>query len=314
MFDLVGLASLIVAAVVSARSGFRAWRAKNKLLKWGGTGLASLLSGAATVLSIGIIVGLVRLNARSASVPDLKVAGTPEQIQRGRAIADGFCSGCHSKTLTGGLDVGKLLPVPVGSLVASNLTAAGQLARWSDGDIFRAIRNGVDRDGRWLVIMSYTNAGRLSDEDTQAVIAYLRSLPSAGAATGNPPDHLNLLGIVMLGAGMLPRGKPVVTEPVLAPPKGPTFQYGEYILSYQDCRECHGQKLTGGVPGQLGPLGPDLSLVKQWKPEEFAATMRTGVDPGGHHLEKDMPWQPIGRMDDEELGAIYQYLTHLTAS
>jgi mono/diheme cytochrome c family protein len=247
-------------------------------------------------------------------VPDIKVAGTPEQIQRGRAISDGFCSGCHSTTLTGGLDLGRSFAVPAGSMVASNLTPAGQLARWSDGDIFRAIRNGLDHDGHWLIVMSYTNASSLSDDDTRAVIAYLRSLPAAGAPTVNPPDQLNLLGILILGAGMLPRGKPVVTQTILAPPKGPTFQYGEYILSYQDCRNCHGQQLTGGVPGQLGPLGPDLNLVKQWKLEEFTATMRTGIDPIGHHLGRDMPWRPVGRMDDEELSAIYQYLTHLTAS
>jgi hypothetical protein len=24
-----------------------------------------------------------------------------------------------------------------------------------------------------------------------------------------------------------------------------------------------------------------------------------------------MPWRPLGRMDDEELAAIYEYLTHL---
>jgi len=27
-----------------------------------------------------------------------------------------------------------------------------------------------------------------------------------------------------------------------------------------------------------------------------------------------MPWQPIGRMSDEELGAVYEYLTHLPNS
>jgi len=78
------------------------------------------------------------------------------------------------------------------------------------------------------------------------------------------------------------------------------LQYGEYILSYQDCRSCHGAKLTGGVPGQLGPLGSDLNLVKGWKLEEFVATMRTGVEPTGHELSKEMPWRPIGRMSDEE--------------
>jgi len=46
---------------------------------------------------------------------------------------------------------------------------------------------------------------------------------------------------MMLGAGMLPEGKPVSTGIVTAPPKSPTLQYGEYILSYQDCRACHGE-------------------------------------------------------------------------
>jgi mono/diheme cytochrome c family protein len=263
-----------------------------------------------------MLVGLIKLHARSAPALDLKVAGTPEQIVRGRAISDGFCSGCHSKTATlaGGLDVAEDLPVPIGSFVASNLTPAGQLSHWSDGDIFRAIRNGVDKDGHWLIIMSYTNAGKLSDDDIRAVIAYIRSLPPAGEPTGNPPDHLNLLGIAMLGAGMLPEGKPVSTGIVKAPPVSPTWQYGEYILSYQDCRACHGDKLTGGVPGQLGPLGPDLNLVKGWKFEEFVATMRTGIDPSGHELSKQMPWQPVGRMSGEELSTVYQYLTHLPDS
>ena len=217
----------------------------------------------------------------SGSIPDLKVAGTPEQIQRGQAIANSFCDACHSKTgpLTGGVDLSKDFPIPVGSFVSSNLTPAGRLNRWSDGEIFRAIRNGVDADGRWLIVMSYTNAGKLSDDDTQALIAYIRSQPAAGRQTANPPDQLNLLGVIMLGAGMLPEGKPVFTSVIAAPPKGPTVQFGEYVMSYQDCRECHGANLAGGVQGQLGPIGPGLNLVKEWKLEEFVATMRTGTDP-----------------------------------
>jgi mono/diheme cytochrome c family protein len=118
----------------------------------------------------------------------------------------------------------------------------------------------------------------------------------------------------MLGAGMLPKGKPVSTGIVTAPPRSPDLRYGEYILSYQDCRACHGDKLTGGVPGQLAPLGPNLNLVKGWKFEEFVATMRTGVDPNGHELGKQMPWQPVGRMANEDLRAVYEYLTHMPES
>jgi mono/diheme cytochrome c family protein len=316
MIYFLGLAMLIATAALLAWSSLRAWRAKNGFLRWCGTSLAALLSTAVTSVSVIMILGLVKLHARSAPVPDLRVVGTPEQIQRGQAISNGFCSGCHSKTgtLTGGLDIGDDFPVPIGSFVSSNLTPAGQLSHWSDGDIFRAIRSGMDRDGGWLIIMSYTNSGKLSDDDTLAVIAYIRSLPAAGKQTENPPDHLNLLGIMMLGAGMLPLGKPVSTGVITAPPKGSTLQYGEYILSYQDCRACHGDKLTGGVPGQLGPLGPDLNLVKGWKFEDFIATMRSGVDPNGHELSKQMPWRPVGRMGDDELRAVYEYLTHLPGS
>ena len=313
MFELLAPAISIAANAAVIWSGFRAWRFENRFLKWSGAGLAALLSTVATVISVLLMVGLFKLQARNAPAVALKISGTPEQIQRGEEISNGFCSGCHSKTgtLTGGNNIADDLPVPVGAFVSSNLTPAGPLSHWSDGEIFRAIRNGIDRDGRWLIIMSYTNAGKLSDDDTKAVVAYLRHLPPSGLQTPNPPDHLNLLGVLMLGAGMLPTGKPISYGGVTAPPKAPTALYGEYILSYQDCRECHGKDLTGGVPGQLAPLGPDLNLVKEWKFEEFVTTMRTGVDPNGHEIERQMPWKPIGRMGEDELRAIYEYLTHL---
>jgi mono/diheme cytochrome c family protein len=173
MLELLGLAMLIIVATLLAWSGLRAWRAKNPFSKWGGTGLAAVLLTATSLTSVIVIVGLFKVYARSAPAPELKVAGTPEQIQRGKAISEVFCSACHSQTgtLTGGLDVGEHFPVPIGSFVSSNLTPSGQLSRWSDADIFRVIRNRIDRDRRWLIIMSYTNAGKLSDDDIRAVIA-----------------------------------------------------------------------------------------------------------------------------------------------
>jgi hypothetical protein len=78
---------------------------------------------------------------RSVSAPDLKVVGIPEQIQRGQAVSNGFCSGCHSKTgmLTSGLDTGDDFRVPIGSFVSSNLTPAGQLGRWSGCDAIHRV-------------------------------------------------------------------------------------------------------------------------------------------------------------------------------
>jgi mono/diheme cytochrome c family protein len=312
MSDLTGVTILMGVCAALIWFAVHAWWLKSTALRWTAAGLASLSAIVAALLVVLSISGLSRTHARTAPVPELKVAATATRIQRGQAIVDSFCSACHSKTdhLTGGRDLGKDLSVPIGSFVSSNLTPAGQLRHWSDGEIFRAIRNGVDADGRWLVIMSYTNAGKLSDEDIKSLIAYLRTQPAAGAATVNPPDQFSLLGLVMLGSGLLPTGKPVFTGVVTAARKAPTAEYGEYVSGYQDCRECHGADLNGGKPGQVGPIGPGLNLVKQWKREEFIDTMRTGTDPYGHQLGEQMPWRFIGRMDDEELTALYEYLTH----
>jgi mono/diheme cytochrome c family protein len=314
MLNIVSLIALVLLAALLVWSGLRARRAKSRLVKWGGVGLAAALTVAVSSVSALTAAGLVKQHARSAFLPNLRIEPTPERIARGKAVADSFCSGCHSAALTGGGDLASDIPINIGSFVAANLTPGGALKHWSDGEIFRAIRNGVDANGRWLTIMSFTNASRLSDDDTMAVIAYLRSLAAAGAPTPGPLDRFNLLGITMLGAGLLPDAKPVTAARIAAPPRGPTAQYGEYLLSYQDCRECHGRNLSGGVPGQLPPLGPGLGIINEWTLAQFIATMRTGIDPNGHQIGEQMPWRPIGRMDDDELAAMYQYLTRLSPS
>ena len=314
MQSIVALAALIAIVLLLVWLAFRAVRLKNGVLRWCGAGLASLLALAVACVSALAVAGMVKQQARRAPAVNLAVEVSPQRLARGKGLVDGFCSGCHSRTglLTGGVDIGKDFPLPVGAFVSSNLTPAGALSHWSDGEIFRAIRNGVDAEGRWLVVMSYTNAGKLSDEDIEALIAYIRSVPAAGVPTPSPPDRINLLGLAMLGAGMLPSGKPVITDSSAAPPKAPTAAYGEYILSYQDCRECHGANLVGGLSGQMAPIGPGLTIVKDWQRSEFIAAMRTGIDPSRHHINGAvMPWRTIGRMDDDELAAIYAYLMQL---
>src|SRR5215468_3973663 len=129
MLNIIGLVMLIATAALLAWSSVRAWRQKNGFLKWGCAGLAVLLATAVSLISVLTIAGLFKLRTRSAPVPDLKIVGTSEQIQRGQAIADSFCGACHSRTgpLTGGVDIGKDFPMPVGTFVSSNLTPAGQL-------------------------------------------------------------------------------------------------------------------------------------------------------------------------------------------
>lgn len=315
MFNSIALGACLVVAAALLAVGVRAARGRGHR-HWIGAGFALLLALVFLGAAVLMVRGLSLLYARSAPVPALHVALTPERIARGHEIAETFCASCHSPhgEMTGGLDIGKDIPPPIGSLVSPNLTPTGPVAQWSDGELYRAIRNGVDADGRWLMIMSYTNAGKLADEDTKAVIAYIRSLDPAGEPTQVPADQLNPLGAAMLGAGMLPRGNPVSDATILAPVKGATIAWGQYLLSYQDCRACHGADLHGGVQGQLPPIGPDLTLVSAWSLQDFIKTMRTGIDPNNHQIEEPMPWRILAKMDDQDLEALFQVLAHLPAA
>jgi mono/diheme cytochrome c family protein len=211
--------------------------------------------------------------------------------------------------MTGGMDVGKDLPINLGSYVSVNLTPAGPLKDWADGEIFRALRENVDNKGNQLVFMAGTNVRYIADEDMQAIIAFLRSQEPVEKESLLPPDRPSFLGLIMFGANMIP-DRPLVTEPIVAPQKEATAAYGGFMTSFLDCKSCHGDDLNGGT-SSIGPKGPSLRLVKAWTKEEFINTLRTGVDPSGHELGPSMPWKSTGRLDDVELTALYQYLVSL---
>ncbi|HEY0342583.1 MAG TPA: hypothetical protein VGC34_17415, partial [Steroidobacteraceae bacterium] len=106
----------------------------------GGTQFHPILGAGLSLLTLA---GMIKQGKRSAPVPELKIDATPELIARGRALADSFCGTCHSKygPMVGGMDIGKELPLRVGSFVTTNLTAAGPLPRWSDGRVFPRCRD-----------------------------------------------------------------------------------------------------------------------------------------------------------------------------
>jgi mono/diheme cytochrome c family protein len=98
------------------------------------------------------------------------------------------CVGCH----TDGYLAGRPEPArylagssigfgsPEGIVYPPNLTSHPEngIGTWSDDEIIVAIRTGQRPDGRRLApVMPWPNYASLTDEDAQAIVAYLRSVP-----------------------------------------------------------------------------------------------------------------------------------------
>jgi mono/diheme cytochrome c family protein len=268
---------------------------------------------------------------------------TPARVQRGEYLARNVaaCFACHSQPdwtryagpATGPLGAGgdclKGKGIP-GAICTPNITPDKEtgIGAWTDGEILRALREGVDRDGNALFpLMPYEEYGKMSDEDARAVIAYLRSLPAVRYEA--PKTHLDF----PLGYFIKQVPKPL-GGPVAEPDRSNPVRYGEYLTDIGACKFCHspvderhqlvpGKLFSGGhlLVGQWGRVrsanltSHETGLGKRTK-AEFISVFRGFSDPKTAPVVKDghntgMPWWSYSGMSDEDLGAIYDYLHSL---
>ncbi|MBK8904758.1 MAG: c-type cytochrome [Anaerolineaceae bacterium] len=300
---------------------YRAVRAQKLWVKIVGGLLAGLLT---LILAAMVFMGgkgiAVTYFPDEPAAPNLTVAGTPEQIVRGEYLVSLSCVGCHGAVDTSGNPSGEL-PLTggwniaategfgfMGSMVTENLTPGGKLAGYSDGELFRVLRHSVDQEGVKLGFMDFLPYKELSDADTEAIIAYLRSLEPAETAV-TTGDNMNFVGAVLTGSGMFPPSG-WGAETVTAPPEGETAEYGQYVATFGECRGCHGPEMTGTEASMAGPAVPNpRPLVGELDQAAFFTMMRSGTKPDGTPFLETMPWQNAAKMTDSDLAALYAYLT-----
>jgi mono/diheme cytochrome c family protein len=311
---ILSISGLWVLGLILVWLTRRTWRLRRALVKWPVAILAGLLTLVALVAATLPLIGIYRIYQPTAgTAPTVTIATTPERLARGERLAY-LCVQCHSSTGDLPLDGADedITDGALGNLYGANLTPAGEIATWSDGELIRAIREGIHQGGRTLLLMPSDQYRTLSDEDVSALVAYLRSQPTI--VRDLPSTQVNGLGAAVIGAGVFPisRQAPVVGE-VTAPPNGPNVAYGEYLVTIGGCAACHGAGLRGGTD-QFVPLGPNLpALVGTWTTDGFVTMMRTGVNPYGRAIDPDqMPWDLYNRaFTDKELQAVYAYIRTL---
>src|SRR6201986_5150344 len=137
----------------------------------GGIVIALLVGGAGAAFAIAWRPAIAGIDPHK---PQSFDAGL---IKRGRELAAlGNCNDCH--TVRGARNFAGGVPVPTsfGTIYSSNITPDPEtgIGRWSEAAFQRAMRFGVDREGRHLYpTFPYDHFTNVSDADDSALYAYL---------------------------------------------------------------------------------------------------------------------------------------------
>jgi hypothetical protein len=261
---------------------------------------------------------------------------TPERRARGKYLAGlAHCMHCHSQQewsqpgapiVPGSLGAGQIFPAKglPGRIVASNLTPDPEtgLGNWTDDEIARAIREGVDRNGRALFpLMPYEHFRHMSDEDIASLVVYLRSLPPVRNPL--PKTQIDFPARYMIQS--LPQP---ISSPVPPPDSSNPLKRGAYLVEIGQCTDCHTPPDKDGKPNQQmefgggrvmqGPWGrvasanitPDATGIGHFDLPLFEQAMRTGYV-GPKPLNPIMPWPFYHDLTDQDLSDMFTYLKTL---
>ncbi|MFO0664860.1 MAG: c-type cytochrome [Polyangiaceae bacterium] len=213
-----------------------------------------VLAAVGALVLLGVLSLAVKfyvLSPKSRPAPSVTANTSKETIERGRYLVENVtgCLGCHSPVqdvpgeppVVGKVGAGRDFKDPTfpGRLRAPNISSDKEegIGAWTDGEVLRAMREGVSRDGRPLFPqMPYTTyAKTLTDEDALAIIAYLRTVPPAKTAEGG--GHTEVKFPVSMFIRAVPQ--PLTGSPPPAPPVTDKKARGEWLLQVASCHDCH---------------------------------------------------------------------------
>jgi mono/diheme cytochrome c family protein len=280
---------------------------KARIIRWSLLGLAGLVGLLIVVTLVLYVRGRSLLGREYDVTPTLTHVPTDEAtVARGGHLARTHgCILCHGERLEGRV----LDDVAPAFIAAPNLTRGlgGVGARYSALDWDRAVRYGVEPDGRVLLpMMPYDVYNRLNDADMAALAAYLASRP--GVDNQVPPSRVKTFGYIMFGVSGLPRDGFDRPRSMITP--GATPEYGSYLASTL-CAGCHGDTMQGArghfpAPGLVGYGAAEPALLVR--------SLREGVAADGRALDNaTMPWEAFRHMTDMEITALHMYLRTLAA-
>jgi mono/diheme cytochrome c family protein len=267
-------------------------------------------------------------------------APDPKVLERGAYLVKAAgCVVCHTAIGEHGPDVanafagGLEMPDPIGTWRTPNITQdkSSGIGTWTDDQIAAAIREGVRPDGSGLyAIMPYMNYGIMTDDDTKAMVAFLRTIKPIQKVVAPNKDL------------KMPKGPP----PNLADLKAARastdnmsddpVKRGGYMASLMLCSHCHwtpdknfapagpDKMFSGGMAMQIPMLGtgmlysrnitsdPETGIGK-WTEDQIFTTIKTMTKPDGKQINGPMMFLQGGwsGLEDKDLHAVAAFIKKL---
>ena len=288
---------------------------------------------ALVLLAVGVVGGAALLYAWKAPIPpiDPRSRGVPDRalVRRGAGLALlGDCATCN--TAPGGMPYagGLAMPTPFGTIYSTNITPDVEtgIGRWSEQAFVRALRAGVDREGRHLYpAFPYDHFTRVSDDDAKALYAFLMSINPVSASA--PPNALPFpLNVRLTLAGwklLFLREARFVADPS----QDERWNRGKYLVDgLGHCGACHSPRnLLGAEKTSAGFEGGE---AEGWRAYALGRHSRSPVAwdeaaladylAHGSHLLHGTAQGPmanvadnLARVDPADVGAMAYYLASL---
>ena len=266
------------------------------------------------------------------------VAASPaseELIARGAYLARaGNCMACHTQRGGEPYAGGRAIETPFGAVYTSNLTPDEQsgIGSWTPAHFWRAMHNGRSKDGRLLYpAFPYTSYTQVTREDSDALFAYLRSLPAVFS-----PNHAHALQFSFNSQAALAVWralyfKPGVYQP--EPARNAEWNRGAYLVQgLGHCSACHaarnalgattaGAGLAGGLIPVQNWYAPSLASpheagVADWDTQDIVSLLKNGVSKNAS-VAGPMAGVVLGstqHLTPDDLAAMAQYLKQLPPS
>jgi mono/diheme cytochrome c family protein len=277
-----------------------------------------------------------------------KIDASPERLARGGYLVNSImsCGACHTPRVDGSVIGGERADAYLaGGLLfddrensfrisVPNITPdpATGIGAWSDDELMRAIRDGVDRQGRLMrPPMPFYMYDELSDDDLRAVVAYLRSIPPASNNVERVAELPFMFRMAMKFGVM--HHKP--RTGVVAPPTSDRVAYGRYLARLGACTDCHSMTsrgpdekdnlLAGSKEAMSDPawgkvyarnLTPDPETgLGTYGADQIKDALRSGKRLDGKPMAPPMTWliPHVSTWTDEDLDALVAFLQSVPA-